>query len=177
MRRQPALANAALFQAGWFICALGGDSYWLLLTVAILIMHLYWVGSWAREGKLLIWVTALGTLLDSSLTMLGVFQFPPGGPLIPLWLILMWALLAITLNHCLAWTATPWWRASLFGALGGPLSYCAGARLAGVEMPLGLWPSLTLLGVIWACLFPALHWLARYLRNAPSAPSLNRHHD
>lgn len=158
------LANAALFQLGWFVCALGGNSYWLLLAVGILLIHLRWVGSWAQDGKLLIWVTALGTLLDSTLAMLGVFEFQSGGPLIPPWLMMMWALLAITLNHCLAWTAAPWWRASLLGAIAAPLSYAAGAQLAGVHLPLGRWPSLILLALIWAVVFPSLHWLARYLR-------------
>lgn len=171
------LANAVLFQLGWFACALGGNNYWLLTTVAILLIHLRWIGSWAQDGKLLIWVTALGTLLDSVLTMLGVFEFPSGGPLIPPWLMLMWALLAITLNHCLAWSAKPWWRASLLGAIAAPLSYGAGAQLAGVHLPLGQWQSLVLLGFIWAVVFPALHWLASYLRNNASQRSPDRHHD
>lgn len=31
------LANAVLFQLGWFACALGGNSYWLWMTVGILL--------------------------------------------------------------------------------------------------------------------------------------------
>jgi hypothetical protein len=170
------LANAVLFQLGWFACALGGNSYWLLSVAAIVLIHLRWLGSWAKDGKLLIAVTVFGTLLDSLLSMLGVFAFPSGSALIPLWLMLMWSLLAITLNHCLAWSAKPWWRASLLGAIAAPLSYSAGAQLAGVQLPLGRWQSLILLGLIWAVVFPALHWLASYLRNNASQRSLDRHH-
>lgn len=35
------LANAALFQPGWFTCVLGGDSPWLLLGMALFpLLHL-----------------------------------------------------------------------------------------------------------------------------------------
>lgn len=154
------IANAVLFQAGWFACVLGGNSYWLLIPVAVLLIHLLWISSWAAEGKLLLWITALGTVLDSTLMLLGVFDFSSQGLLIPLWLILLWAVLGTTLRHCLAWTAKPLWRASLLGAIGGPMSYYAGSQLAGVQLPLGLWPSMSLLAVLWAAVFALLQSLS-----------------
>ena len=69
------IANAALFQIGWFACVIGGNSYWLLIPAAVLLIHLLWISSWAAEGKLLLWITALGVLLDSVLMHLGVFEF------------------------------------------------------------------------------------------------------
>jgi hypothetical protein len=157
------LANAVLFQIGWFACVLGGNSFWLLIPLGVLIIHLLWISSWAVEGKLLLWITIFGTMLDSALVMLGVFDFGSHGPLIPLWLILLWAVLATTLRHCLAWTAKPWWRASLLGAIGGPMSYYAGSQLAGVQLPMGLWPSMGLLAVLWSVVFVVLQWLANRL--------------
>ena len=155
------LANALLFQIGWFAAVLGGDSRWLGLVAAILILHLLWISSWRAEGRLLIRVLVLGTLVDTLLRQAGVLAFKEPTVLIPLWLMLVWLLLATTLRHCLAWTARPWWRASLLGALGGPLSYYAGAQLAGVSFPLGLWPAMLLLSLLWAALLPVLHRLAQ----------------
>lgn len=160
------IANALLFQAGWFACVAGGNSYWLLIAGGVLLMHLLWISSWAAEGRLLLWITAIGVLLDSGLMGLGVFDFGSHGALIPLWLMLLWPVLATTLNHCLNWTAQPWWRASLLGAVSGPLSYYAGSQLAGVQLPLGVWPSLLLLAAIWAVVFPLLHAVARRARSA-----------
>ena len=74
--------------------------------------------------------------------------------------MLLWALLATTLNHCLAWTAKPLWLCAVLGAVAGPLSYYAGQRLDAVAFPLGLWPTLIGLGVVWGALFPTLQWLA-----------------
>ena len=155
------LANALLFQIGWFTAVLGGDSRWLVLVIAILILHLLWISSWREEGRLLIRVLVLGTLVDTLLRQAGILAFKEPAVLIPLWLMLLWLLLATTLRHCLAWTAHPWWRASLLGALGGPLSYYAGAQLAGVTFPLGRWPAMVLIGLLWAALLPLLHKLAR----------------
>lgn len=155
------LANAVLFQCGWFACVIGGDSVWLLVGLAVLAIHLLWISSWAEDGRLILCVTALGTLLDTALRTLGVFHFTEPGPLIPLWLILLWALLATTLRHCLAWSARPWWRAALLGAVGGPLSYYAGSQLAGVQFGFGLTPTMVLLALLWAVVFVGLHRLAR----------------
>ena len=155
------LANAALFQCGWFACVMGGDSLWLLLGLGVLAIHLLWITSWAVEGRLILSVTVLGTLLDTLLRTAGVFEFSDPGPLIPLWLILLWALLATTLRHCLAWSARPWWRASLLGAVGGPLSYYAGSQLAGVSFGFATAPTLAAIALLLAVVFPGLHRLAR----------------
>jgi len=159
------LANAVLFQCGWFACVLGGDSRWLLIGIAALCAHLLWISSWAREGQVILAVTVLGTLVDTALRGLGVFEFNTPGPLIPLWLILLWALLATTLRHCLAWSAQPWWLASLLGAVGGPLSYYAGSQLAGVSFGYGTLPTLIGLALLWAMLFPLLHRIAQRLEH------------
>ena len=159
------LANAVLFQCGWFACVLGGDGWWLLVAVAALAVHLLWISSWSREGQVILAVTLLGTLIDTSLRTFGVFHFSLPGPLIPLWLIVLWALLATTLRHCLAWSARPWWRASLLGAVGGPLSYYAGSQLAGVSFGYDTAPTVLGLGLLWGLLFPVLHWVARQLEH------------
>ncbi|WDU61577.1 DUF2878 domain-containing protein [Pseudomonas poae] len=157
------LANAVLFQCGWFACVLGGDSRWLLVGLAVLAVHLLWISGGSKEGQVILAVTLLGTVVDTLLRTFGVFHFTMPGPVIPVWLILLWALLATTLRHCLAWSAEPWWRASLLGALGGPLSYYAGSQLAGVSFGYGTTPTLIGLALLWALLFPLLHWVAAQL--------------
>ena len=157
------LINAVLFQCGWFACVLGGDSLWLLVAVAALVIHLLWISSSSHEGQVILAVTLLGTVADTSLRTFDVFHFSQPGPLIPLWLVLLWALLATTLSHCLSWSAQPWWRASLLGAVGGPMSYYAGSQLAGVSFGYGIAPTMIGLALLWAILFPLLHWVARQL--------------
>ena len=158
------LINAGLFQLGWFACVLGGNSLWLLLAGGALLAHLLWVSRSLAQVRLIAVVCVLGSTVDNLLLNAGVFAFKQPGVLIPFWLVLLWALLAITLNHCLAWTAKPLWRAILLGAIGGPLSYYAGQRLGAVQFPLGLWPTLLGLSLLWAGLFPLLSTCSRWLR-------------
>ncbi len=154
------LANAVLFQLGWFACVLGAQRPELLLVAgACLLAHFALVERRAGELRVVGAATLAGCVLDSLLLNLGVFDFAGDSRVLPLWLALLWALFATTLGHSLAWSARPWWLGSLLGALGGPLSYLLGARLAGVGLPLGLWPSLLLLALIWALLVPLLHGL------------------
>ena len=158
------LINAGLFQLGWFACVLGGNSLWLLLAGSALLAHLLWISRSLAQVRLIAVVCVLGSTVDGLLLNAGVFAFKQAGVLIPFWLVLLWALLAITLNHCLAWTAKPLWRAILLGAIGGPLSYYAGQRLGAVQFPLGLWPTLLGLSLLWAGLFPLLSTCSRWLR-------------
>lgn len=158
------IANALLFQLGWLVCVFAGDSPWLLIVAVIIGVHLLWLSSWAAEGKLLLSVFLAGSALDSFLLNLGVFDFGEERQLIPLWLALLWLLLASTLNHCLAWTAQPWWRGSILGALGAPLSYYGGAKIAGVTLPLGTWQTLAILALVWAVVMPVLHGFAKLYR-------------
>ncbi|MCF4996966.1 DUF2878 family protein [Pseudomonas syringae] len=157
------LANALMFQLGWLACVLGGNSPWLLVALGILVIHFCWISSWAMEGRLMLSVVILGTAVDSLLRAAGVFEFQDSSPLIPLWLMLLWALLATTLRHCLQWSARPWWLAALLGAVGGGLSYYAGGRLAGVQFPYGEVPTLIGIGLLWMALFPLLHYMSSRL--------------
>lgn len=155
------LANAALFQLGWFACVFSPEHPWLLLVpLLVLGLHIGWLSSWAGEGKLLLGSLLIGISLDSALLHLGVFDFGQPRLLVPLWLALLWPLLASTLRHALAWSAQPWWRASLLGATSAPLSYYAGAQLAGVALPYGSATTLLALALIWAAVLPLLHRLA-----------------
>lgn len=161
MRRGWLIANALWLQAGWWLCVLGAR--WpglLLLVVQVMVVHVYLCRDRPGEAWALLRVTLAGCLVDSLLGALGVFAFD-SRPL-PLWLALLWLVLASGLRHSLAWADRPFWRGALLGALGGPLAYLAGARLAQVDLPLGTVTSALLLAPIWALLLPSLVRLAAW---------------
>lgn len=158
------IANALLFQASWFACVLGGSGPWLMVPALALVLHFTWISSWAAEGKLVVSVLLAGAALDSFLLQLGVFSFQDNAVLAPAWLVMLWAVLATTINHCLAWSARPIWLASLLGAIAGPFSYFAGAAMADVGLPLGPLKSALILALVWAITFPLLHAFAQLYR-------------
>ncbi|SHM55568.1 DUF2878 domain-containing protein [Phytopseudomonas punonensis] len=152
--------NALLFICGWLACLLGGGP-WLWVVAVVLLVHLLHIGSWQREGKLLMSVFLFGSAVDSFLLQLGVFDFGEPRQLVPLNQALTWLLLGTTLCHCLAWTARPLWRASLIGAGFALLSYGASTWLNVMSLPYGNTATLTLLAAIWAAGLPVLHGFAR----------------
>ncbi|RAH36884.1 MULTISPECIES: DUF2878 domain-containing protein [unclassified Halomonas] len=138
-----ALANLAGFQLGWLACVLGGSLVGGIVAGGVIAAHLRWQ---ARPGewRWLAGFAGLGLVIDGGLAMAGGFRFPPEtfliGPLpawtgpLPLWLWLLWPLFATLLHHSLAWLWRHPWLAAAGGATSGPLSYYAGAELAGVTL-------------------------------------------
>lgn len=168
------LLNAALFQIGWLACVFGAHQPGLLLVAGgCLLLHLTCLAT-PGEWRFIAAASLCGWLVDSMLLNLGVLAFTGDAYLLPGWLALLWPLFASTLRHCLAWTASPWWLASLCGALGGALSYWGGAQLAGVDLPLGTAPSLLILALIWALLLPAFHRLGNSMTGAAKGSACGR---
>ncbi len=161
------LLNALLFSCGWLACLLGGGQ-WLWTVAVVLLAHLIWVGNWQREGKLLISALLFGSAVESFLLQLGMLDFGEPRQLIPLWQALIWLLVGTTLCHCLAWTARPWWRASLLGAGLALLTYSASLWLGLVHLPYGNATTLALLALIWAALLPLLQGFARLYTARPA---------
>ncbi len=159
MRGRWLLANALWLQAGWWACVLGAHRPWLLLLVPLgLAVHLRLCLGFNAEVKALWRVALAGCLLDSMMGALGVFGFDVW-PL-PLWLALLWWVLASGMRHSLAWAGQRCWLGALLGAFGGPLAYVGGARLADVALPLGAMETGLLLMPVWALALPLLSRLA-----------------
>jgi hypothetical protein len=79
---------------------------------------------------------------------------------LPLWLALLWLVLASGMRHSLAWADRHWQLGALLGAVGGPLAYIGGAGLANVDLPMGAPVTGLLLMPIWAVTLPLLVRLA-----------------
>lgn len=155
-RRAWLIGNALWLQAGWWGCVLGARYPLLLWVVAAgLIVHLRLCPDWRGELRAVLGVGLAGCLFDSLLGVLGVFDFG----LLPMWLALLWLVLASGLRHSLGWMRSPRWLGVLAGVIGGPLAYLAGARLAGVGLPLGTAGTVLVLAPLWALWFPlCLSW-------------------
>lgn len=155
------LTNAALFQLGWFACVFSIRlPALLLLALALLLIQLCWICD-RGEWRAVLAIAAVGWVLDSIWLQTGVLNIPHAAFMLPMWLAVLWLFFATTLRHSLTWTAKPWWLGSVLGAIGGPLSYLSGAKLAGLAVPWGSLGDLLLLSASWALLMPALHALIR----------------
>lgn len=160
--------NLASVNVCWFACILGAAAArpWLgpLAVAAHLALHLALAPRRGIEVVLVVVSGGLGYLADSALVLAGLLHFPEaaqlGGPS-PVWMVALWLNFATALNLTLSGLKGRLATAALVGALGGPLSYFAGARLGAVELEGAL--ALLAVGVEWLVALPLLLLLARRL--------------
>lgn len=156
------VANFIVFQIAWFSCVEGAaqDATWLgLLAVAFsFCIHLYIVPNKRNAIVLTLLSLAAGAVIESAMVALHVTQFDHS-MLPPLWMIALWGLFSTTLCVSLRWLLGKYVLATVIGAVMGPLSYFAGAKIGALTLPQNY--SLIAIGICWAIATPALIYLAR----------------
>jgi hypothetical protein len=161
------LENVALFQAGWLACVLGAangvPAIAPLVAAAVVARHAWTSPAPRRELALAGLACAIGAVFDSALAASGLILYREGTVVngaAPYWIVALWALFATTLNRSLAWLHGRYALAAALGAVAGPLSYWAGARLGALELVQPA-AAFVALAVGWAALLPGLMRLAR----------------
>jgi hypothetical protein len=153
--------NIAIYQSIWFLSVLGGTRG-AYVGLLLLIIHLVQSKCRVADIKTIGLLLCMGTLADGILHQIGFFTFTVTGFPIPFWLMVIWMGLATTLHHSLSWLKNRPFLSMLFGALGGPAAYWAGARLGASTFNWPLPTSLLVLALVWALLFPAImFWTVR----------------
>lgn len=170
----PTLLNYVLYQTGWFAVVLGAASGHALAGSGVALvglgLHLALCRSRRAECALVAAAGALGFVVDSGQTALGLLTFPTvglAGWLCPPWIVVMWMQFATTFRFALRWLLERPPRTALAGAVGGPLAYLAGERLGAVALGEPRTVALGVLSVVWALALPALGAMAR--RGGPGA--------
>ena len=161
--------NFLFFQIAWFACVLGAANNlpWIgpLVVGLIVIYHLGRVAAAGPELQLIGSAAVIGAVFDSLLAASGWVSYPSGQwhtALAPYWIVAMWIGFATTLNVSLGWLKGRYWLATLFGAVGGPLAYLAGAKLGGITL-VSSEAALIALALGWATIMPLLMYLAARL--------------
>lgn len=154
------ITNALLFQLGWFVCILGGSFWAAVFTLAALAFHFSISRKRLDDALAVIIAVLLGLIHDGLLLHTGHIQFGESLYLPPLWLVSLWALLGITLNHSLIWIySRPLWS-GLLGAISAPLSYLGGVKLSSAEWSSPLLEVLPIIAVLWLGILPLHRFLS-----------------
>ena len=163
------LANIVVFQVGWFATVLGAANGlpWIgpAAALAAVALHLRFAARPGVELRLVLTALGLGLVADSLLLATGWISYPNGlwlPGVAPYWIAALWVLFSCTLNVSMRWLKGRYWLAALFGAVGGPMSYLAGARLGAMTF-VDSTLALTALAVGWGLMMPILVWLATRL--------------
>ena len=169
------LLNFLFFQIGWFACVLGAaygySSLGSSIAVCIVLMHVILVPDRRNEIWFISFVTIVGTFWECFLVAQQWLVYPEGqfSPfLAPHWIIAMWALFAMTINHSMLWMRGRMLLASVSGAIFGPLSFLAGEKLGAVAF-LDREMAFLMLATGWAWLMPLIMTLTDMVCPRPVA--------
>lgn len=157
--------NLILFQLGWFAAILGGNTGAISFILPALCWHFFYCTHKKEDFILVLLCIFLGIMHDSFLLNSGFLIIPRHFVFPPVWLILLWALLGITLNHSLKWIYERPLVASVSGAIAAPLSYLAGVKLSEAEWAGSLPQIVFIIAVIWVFLLPLHRFLFLRLRH------------
>lgn len=156
------ILNIAIYQTIWFLCVLGGNRG-AAISFIFLLLHLLLTPTFRNDLKMMIILLIMGLMIDTPLQLIGFFSFSGHSLPVPLWLATIWLALATLVNHSLAWLKNRSLLSALFGALGGPLAYWAGVRLGAATFNFPLLPSLAILAIVWALLWPTIMYISKRL--------------
>jgi Protein of unknown function (DUF2878) len=161
-----ALFNFVVYQVGWFACVLGAAQGWVWWGIGVGGIVVLWNSTRAarpmRELTLVANVVVIGFFWDSLMVQTQLIRFAADWPLVgvaPLWIVMVWAQFATTLNVSLRWLHRRWLLAAMLGAVAAPLSYLAGQRMGALIFPHQT-VSLVVIAVGWGIITPLLVWLA-----------------
>ena len=161
--------NFVLFQAGWFACILGAAHQQVLWAVIGSLAYIVFLVRRSQSPKLelslMLKVLTFGILTDSLLMHLGFLDFKGAWPspyVSPVWMWVLWLLVASTLNSSLSWLKGKLVLGVVLGAICGPLSYEAGIRLGAANWGSGSQIlGLGLISVVWAVAMPLFFYWDR----------------
>ena len=158
-------------QALWFGAVIGAAQNQFWLSPMLLMGFTFWEFCPVRrvygDFQLMLVAVLIGLILDTTWVQLGCLEFAAGWALserAPLWILLLWAGLVLTLNHSLAWLQSRLVLAAVLGGVSSPLSYLAAARLGAVDIVSESRVWFLGLGLSWAVVLPLLLWLASHLK-------------
>ncbi|MDH3333040.1 MAG: DUF2878 domain-containing protein [Gammaproteobacteria bacterium] len=156
------LINLSLFKAGWLAAVFAAAASLPILGTAIIgiavAVHLLRSDAPRDEFLLLALAAATGFVWESLLVYTGIVQYGANAAfagIAPYWIVAMWVLFATTLNVGMRWLRKNLLVASLFGALGGPMSFLAGEKAGAVSFS-NASTALVIIGLGWAVLLPLL---------------------
>ncbi|MFT4822464.1 MAG: hypothetical protein ACI9J0_000374 [Cryomorphaceae bacterium] len=159
------LANGMLFNVSWLAIVYTHSAVLAPAMAALhLVAHFAFMGRGLVEARFVLGVSLFGFLLDQVIFSTGVLAVSDSTVVVamaaPLWISCLWPVLATTLMHAFSPLQKRLVLAALIGAVSGPASYMAGARLSDVDFVSQFWGSVTMVA-IWAMLLPALLLAAR----------------
>ena len=146
-----------MLKAAWLCCVLGGINYGLPALATMFALS-FWQGELREDTPFVVTLGLIGLCLDTFWMYVGVLDYGsavltllPGVSLAPVWIIMLWLAVGLSIRHSLIFLVNrPVLGALLVGG-GAPLSYFTGERFGAVAIP--SIHGLVVLALVWMLLF------------------------
>jgi uncharacterized protein DUF2878 len=162
------------FQLAWFATAFSAmakrPALGLAMSALVCAAHLVFRPRRAQLVLLLVASAGVGFVADSILVALGLLTFDvldATAPGAPLWMLMLWANLALTVDAMPAWIRARLFVLAAAGAIGGPLSYLAGERFDALHLSAPHVLSVGAVAIEWTIAMPLLVILERRIVSGP----------
>ena len=162
--------NALLFQATWFACVLGGSQgqpVWGLAALSGMLLFAYRRPHFREDVALVLLLVPVGWLLQSLWIDQGILVYEPNS--LPPWILMLWAGVALTVNHSLTWFKQYPLMGAALAAVAAPICYLSGTQLGAVATPVPL--NLAWISLAWFAVFGAIFWFMKVRFGKPGTVS------
>jgi predicted DCC family thiol-disulfide oxidoreductase YuxK len=157
--------SGILYTIGWFLLAWGGASGNVFFPLCFSWMAIIWQIV-RTSGKIhyldlfaVLYLSLFGFVIESINVRTGWVSYRDAGTTVPFWILTLYPLFGLTLNHTLSFLKRSWLLAFVLGGIGGLLSYRSGEAMGAVQVH-GIYGWI-FLGVVWAVLVPGVLMLIR----------------
>lgn len=167
------LLNSLCYTAGWFWCVLFGIHDQSIAaaigTVVLILLQLYYahikdIAFYIQDVLLVIFSIPLGALLEIFFIQTNLIHYANTISLPPLWIVCLYPLFSLLLNHSMKIIKKNYITAFLFGFVGAPLSYIAGISLGGLTLSDPFLQTWLVIGISWGfflCLLTKITYIIK----------------
>ena len=166
----PQLIKRVFFQLVWFITVLSVslDRIWPgpAILCFFFVVHSMISATVRADFILAAIAVMMGLVIDTVFVQTGLLRFEMNQPwpgVAPVWILILWANFALTLNNGLGWLQGRYKTAAILGFFGGSLSYLFGIGLGAGELLVTPLMAFLIIGVCWSIATPLLLFTAREL--------------
>lgn len=170
------LLNSLCYTIGWFWCVLFGthDQSFLAAigAVFLILFQLYCtkikdIALYVQDVLLVFFSIPLGALLETFFIQTNFIHYANTTKMLPpVWIVFLYPLFSLLLNHSLKIIKKNDLASFLFGFLGAPLSYIAGISLGGLTFPYPLLTTWMMIGICWGLFLCLLTKIANVVEKA-----------
>jgi len=170
------LLNSVCYTTGWFWCVLFGIHNHTILAafgaIFLILLQLYFtkikdIAVYIQDVLLAGFSIPLGAILEAFFIQTNLIDYINSSKIRPpMWIICLYPLFALLVNHSLKLIKKSFLAAFLFGFLGAPLSYIAGISLGGLIFPYPLIQTWLIIGICWGLFLSLFNKIANIVEKA-----------